>query len=328
MKTFVRVVLMLFVCLTIVPAAAFAWGSATHAYIAKQTGQSDLDLNRIYGAIVPDLFNLMFGSPDYSYLYHQTHYNYGKVRSLARKADLAPFASGYISHSEKWAADFTAHRNGRTTRDGYIVVKAGLLAPKLRPQMETILQDAGMSDSLWMAGFISAQLAHPFIETAIDLLVSQNEDPEIGSELTQSAQGRSSSIPDILVDAYGRAFAVHLKVSSEEAEQLIRDSEAGFQDLMIRYGEILAMERSQAIQALADQGATLVNGFFKSFLKKEIQAAPEVLLECLELATQEVETDYQAELSATVEYLLKNPRKRLISNSGRGRAVWISPNYG
>jgi hypothetical protein len=331
MRRFFGVGLILVLGWMIVPAAVYAWGSATHAYLAKQTA-NDPDLStihgRIYGAVVPDLFNLMFGSPDYSYLYHQTHYNYAKMRRLSRGTDLLPFASGYVSHCEKWAADFTAHRNGRTTRDGYIVVKAGFLAPKMKPQIETILQRAGMTDLLWLAGFISAQLAHPFIETAIDLLVSQNEDPDIAVELAQSAEERPSSMPDLLVAAYGSAFAAHLKIPREEADGLIREAEAGFQDTMVRYGGILAMRRSGAMQALAEQGATLVEGFFKSFLKKEIEAPPEILLECLELATQEIEADYSEELSDTLEYLRKNPRRRLISSSEVPASFWPLANRG
>jgi hypothetical protein len=49
--------------LVLVPTLAFPWGQATHAYFAKELGQGMLNSQEIYGATVPDLFNLNFDSP-------------------------------------------------------------------------------------------------------------------------------------------------------------------------------------------------------------------------------------------------------------------------
>jgi hypothetical protein len=49
----------LVITLGLVPSQAWAWGSATHAYIADRLGstQGETNLNEIYGAMALDTFN-------------------------------------------------------------------------------------------------------------------------------------------------------------------------------------------------------------------------------------------------------------------------------
>jgi len=55
---------------------AFAWGSATHAYIDDHIGRKRplRNYNEIYGGMAPDVFNFLFGNPAMPYLYAVTHY--------------------------------------------------------------------------------------------------------------------------------------------------------------------------------------------------------------------------------------------------------------
>jgi hypothetical protein len=306
MKKRLSIVWWLFLILFL-PSGAFAWGSATHAYFAKELGQGMLNSQEIYGATVPDLFNLMRDLPDYDYVVDQTHHHFSQVETKARKMGLDTFAFGFVSHNERWGADYTAHKKGRTTREGYVVTKSKLLAQRLKPQLEEILDTAGVPLASLLAGQLSSELAHPLIETAIDLLIKRNEDPSIGLEIFHSAQDRPSSIPDLLVALYARNFARHMKVSEEEAGEMIREAEAEFQQMMILQGEILTQEESEAIQDLADQGAALVNTFLKSATGKDVDTPPEVLAEFINLAISEVEADYGQEVAATLSYL-KNRR--------------------
>ena len=286
-----------------VPSSAFAWGQATHAYFARGLGQGKLNSQEIYGATVPDLFNLMLDSPYYDYLVDQTHYQYAQIKMKARRMGLDAFAFGFVSHNDGWGADYTAHKRGRTTRGGYIITKSELLAPMLRPQLEEIIDNAGIPYAFLLAGQLASELAHPLIETAIDLLIKRNEDPSIGPAIFHSAQDRPSSVPDLLVAAYARKFAHHMKVSEEAASEMIREAEAEFQQLMIRYGEILTQEESEAIQDLADQGAALINTLVKSAIGKDLDMPPEVMAEFINLAISEVEGDYGEEVAATLAYL-------------------------
>jgi len=281
----------------------FAWSAATHAYLARGAGQANLDSQETYGATVPDLFNLMLDSPDYDYLVNRTHYHYGNVKSKARGMGLESFAFGFVSHNERWGADYTAHRNGRTTREGYIIAQSTLLGTQLRPQVQVILENSGVPLASLVAGVLAPQLAHPIIETAIDLLIKRNEDPLIGQELLQSAMDRSSTVPDLLVAAYGKSIARRMNISEEEAGNFIKDAEAGFREMMIRYGEILSKDEEEAIQDLANEGAVLIEGYIEAVTGTQVEVPPEVLVEFLHLAIQQVEEDYNGEIAATLSYL-------------------------
>lgn len=293
-------------------AEAFAWGTATHAYLAHGAAQGRLNSREIYGSTVPDLFNLMLDSPDYDYLVNQTHYHFGKVQKKAKGTDLESFAFGFISHNEKWGADRTAHRKGFTTPgEGYIIAQSALLGPKLQPQIQTILEDSGVPLAPLLAGTISVRLAHPVTESAIDLLIKRNQDPLIGQEMLQSAQERPSAAPDLLVAAYGKSIAHRMNISEEEAGSFIRDAEAALRDRMIRYGEILSESEEEAIQDLSNEGGVLIDGYLQFVTGVEIHVPPEVLTDFLHLALQQVEENYRAEIAATLSYLQQHMSRSL-----------------
>ncbi len=108
------------------PEKGLTWGSATHAYIAKQLGGGITDPQMLYGAAAPDFFyDLSY--PGYNYLSKQAHTSIANLKAKARKANMDAFAFGFISHNEKWGADYTAHKKGRTIKKGYVVTKADLL---------------------------------------------------------------------------------------------------------------------------------------------------------------------------------------------------------
>jgi hypothetical protein len=285
------------------PASAFSWGQATHAYFAKELSNGQLDSGEIYGAVAPDIFNLMFDSPYYDYLVQQTHHQSWKVKMRARRMKLDSFAFGFISHNESWGADYTAHIKGLTTQKGYVITKHDLLAPKFKPKLQGILSDAGVQFASLIAGKLADGLAHSLIETAIDLLIIRNEDPLIGVELSDSAQSRPAAVPDLLVAAYAGGLSHTMKISPEDASGIIREAESGFRQIMIHYGEILTEDEPVAMSALADQGAALIESYVESIVGAKVDIPSEVIVEFLGLAVQEVEDDYQAEIEATLSYL-------------------------
>jgi hypothetical protein len=266
-----------------------------------------LDSQEIYGATAPDLFNLKFDSRYYDYMVDQTHRHETTVRTKARKMGLDTFAFGFVSHNERWGADDIAHRKGRTTKEGYVITKSRGLAVKLKSPLQGILENAGVPSASFIAVIIASELAHPLIETAVDLLIKRNEDPFIGLELFHSAQDRSPLIPDLLVSAYAKRLSRHQKLSYDEASQIIRDAEAEYQQMMSLYGEVFAQEESEAIQDLADQGATLIEGYIKSGIGKEVDVPLDVLIDFIHLAIQEVEGDYGQEIVSTLVYLKHRP---------------------
>jgi hypothetical protein len=301
-----------------IPPDVFAWGPVTHAYFAKQLGEGKLNAEEIYGATVPDLFNLMLDSPNYDDLLRLTHEQATKVKTKAPKMGLEDFAFGFVSHNEVWGADTTAHERGRTTPEGYVVTQSRVLALSLKPPLQDILEQGGVSSPSFIAGALAAGVSEPFIETAIDLLIKRNEDPSIGSALRQSAQDRPPTVQDLLAAAYGKRLSRKMEVSEEEAIAFIRESETQYQQLMVRYGEIFTEEEPQALQALAAQGSGLLEGYLTLFTGKEITISPELIVQFLTLAIEQVEDTYQEELTSTLSYL-KGRMKSYLSSIMRKR---------
>ena len=314
MRRYFRVfalVFSLFLGMILGPRSALAWGSATHAYIAEAFHQEEANPLEVYGGMAPDLFNLMTDSPEYDYLIKQTHRSYNKVVKKAKGTELAAFAFGFATHNETKGADYTAHRKGCTTKEGYVITKSDELAPKLRPAIEGILESAGVEwASLW-AGPLALELAHPVIEMAVDLLIKRNESPLIGTVVFESARDRPSTVADLLIEAYAAGFSKRLDLSYEEASEFIRGAEAEFQQLMIRYGEILILEEEEAIQELAVQGASLIEGYVETTLGTHVEFPEEVIVDFLHLARAQVEMTYGQEIALTIESV----RKRLANLS-------------
>ncbi|HEX76458.1 MAG TPA: T9SS type A sorting domain-containing protein [Dehalococcoidia bacterium] len=289
---------------------AFAWGSATHAYLAKELGrkQGIVNLQEVYGSMLPDMFNLMYGSEYKDYLWHQTHYEFMKVADKARGCQLKAFVFGGYSHSDAWGADYTAHYDGRTTPgEGDVIAKAATLEPELIPRVKGILVGSGVPDAeaQLLAEELAPGLAENFVETAVDLLIKRNEDPAIGLMILLSAQLRNFRIPFLLAQAYGADFANAFDdLTIVEASDIIIVTEREFRELMKLYGGIFLKEESEAIQLLAAQGATLAEAYLKAGTGYAVTIPPEVIAEILrDYAIPCVEGDYANEVSATLAYV-------------------------
>ena len=129
--------------LVLLPAAAFAWDWAAHAYIEehfyKEQGQVDNEVlyNRIYGAAALDLFNNNFTMPYFAfftYLHDRTQDNFLNVWENAVTRDERAFAYGFVGHNNTWGMDSTAHISGVTygRGEGYVIAKAHELAAVLK----------------------------------------------------------------------------------------------------------------------------------------------------------------------------------------------------
>jgi hypothetical protein len=156
---------------------AHAFNSATHLYIAQRVFQvQDIDL--YYGSIAPDL--ALYADPGkWPTSFEDTHYNYIDLRSYALGFTQKAFALGWLTHNEAWGADYYAHRvnplgnNTCVTQgyyQGYVIEKACLLAGRTG---------------------IDPEFAHYAVETAIDLLLRSNDDPQLGKKLLNANLFRS-----------------------------------------------------------------------------------------------------------------------------------------
>lgn len=136
-----------------IPAAAFSWSQATHAYVADRLGSTmGIDnLNEMWGIVVPDLAIFIFdpaACPEW--ISDQTHglssETFMKVWNAGGTNAEYALAYGFVSHNQPWGADFTAHVSGRTFGQdgGYIITKAGVL-------LNTLFDPAGCTGYLFMS---------------------------------------------------------------------------------------------------------------------------------------------------------------------------------
>ena len=151
-------------------APLYGWGSATHAYIASQLSDNPgaASLQQMYGAVLPDVFNLMLGEPFQGPLCTQTHEQFVKVvENAATERDRA-VAYGFASHNEAWGADRTAHISSVTHPEtGYVTGKRDQLVAALEPQVKLFLIFSGVPNASAVVKDILPMVADSAIETAV-----------------------------------------------------------------------------------------------------------------------------------------------------------------
>jgi hypothetical protein len=282
----------------------YGWGSATHAYIAR--GLADQDgpstLAEVYGALLPDAFNVMFGDPYQGELWTQTHYEFMKLLESAESENDKALAYGFAGHNEAWGADQTAHISATShPGNGYVIRKQEELAATLEPQVRLFLLFSGVPNAAAVIDEVLPTVAHTAVETAVDLLISQNEDPDIGQRLVLAARTRGWSAPILLCKAYAADFAATAGTTEAVAAPLIIAAESEFRHQIELYGTALTQE--DPIDALSEQGADLAKLLLAAELGIVVDIPVDLMREILDAATEAVQDDYAAELAATVTHV-------------------------
>ena len=288
-----------------VPDLSFGWGAATHAYLAKELGHEPgvLNLQEMYGAVVPDIFNLMFGYEHQDYLWNKTHYEFMKVVDEGKDDESRAFGYGFASHNENWGADHTAHINsvGIKSGEGYVVTKKKILAPQLKLGMMLFLNSKGIAYTPELLDELSLAIADSAVESAVDLLVSQNEDTQIGTRILAAAKLRSPFVPMLLSKAYAKDLGGEAGIIAEEAILLIVETETQFKEYMELYGGILTQEN--AVDLMAEQGAKLAEQMLEGRYGIIVEAPSELMKTALLAAVDVVKDNYSEELAATLDYV-------------------------
>ncbi len=282
--------------------SVFGYGAATHTYFANVLGYryGILNLHEMYGAVAPDMFNLLFDNPDQDYLWWLTHYKYSKVVNAADSQLMDAFAYGFKSHNEKNGADRTAHIDSFTYPGyGYVNVKREIIAPEIQTQIALLLSG---TEYEYLAPELALQIADTAIESAIDYLVSRHQNPGVGIQMILAAGLRSPAVPLLLCRAYiGNLMT---KMSFIEGISLIYNAEEQFRQYMILYGAILASPNS--LNLMAEQGAELAEQILQQGYGISIDIPPELMAYSLNLAINAVKNDYSKELAKTLRYLQKH----------------------
>jgi hypothetical protein len=304
---------------------ASAWGNATHVYFAKELGvkHGPLNLNEMYGALLPDVFNFTFDAQG-EYLYDATHFKFMPVYRKAWTPGLKATAIGFLTHNGTWGADYTAHKNAFTFRhDGYAVAKGVALSPQLIPVLVEILHNAGLPspDADYIASQLAPAMGHDLSETAVDLLVRRNLDPGIGASMVQAAQTRPPEVPQLLVAAFARDFARKFKIPEAEAAGLIVGTEAWYQGYMIDYGTVFTLDEPTTIAMLAAQTAPVAESLIESNVPGfDVTVTPEQVAQFITAAIAIVEPDYAREIARTMHFVERNLRDNNISDGCGGFA--------
>ncbi|MDT8300490.1 MAG: hypothetical protein RQ760_03335 [Sedimentisphaerales bacterium] len=288
-----------------VPGLVFGWGVATHAYIAKELGHEPgvMNLQEMYGAVVPDMFNLMYGYEHQGFLWNKTHYEFVKVVDEGKLDESKAFGYGFASHNEEWGADHTAHINsvGIKSGEGYVVTKTKILAPQLKLGMRLFLNSKGIAYTSELLEELSLAIADSAIESAVDLLVSQNEDTQIGTRLLAAAKLRSQFVPMLMSTVYAKDFAGEAAIIAEEAILLIVETETQFKEYMELYGGILTQQN--AVDLMAGQGAQIAEQMLEERYGIIVDVPAELMKTGLLSAVDVVKYDYSEELAATLYYV-------------------------
>ncbi len=197
-------VLVAVVCLCGAGGPAFAWGSATHAYLADRLGNArlePLDAQELYGAMAPDLFqsDIALALDPLLFVYTQGapgQEGFMAVWEAARGPVQRAFAWGWAGHNEVWGEDATAHGTG------YVVQKAQLLDAGLE-QMGVWAQ-VEQQFGLPLAPEDRLLFCHLAVEYAGDLVL-RGAAPDVGEKVIGAALLRSRDVPRLLVQALAGA---------------------------------------------------------------------------------------------------------------------------
>jgi hypothetical protein len=291
-----------------VPADCLAWGAITHAHLANRLGERrDIEnLQEMYGSTITDMFNIATDSPYSDLMYDCMHYRFERIRPYACTTLLEAAMTGIASHNDAWGADWTAHHRARSLPEpiGYVIYKAEALAPALEAQLADLLGSAGAPDAAALAHALAPDLAHNFVETAVDLLISRNEDPLIGYRLLVAAQLRGPGIPLMVARAFAGDLSGEFGVSRLEAWLFILGVEREYRELMTMYGGIFTRGFDEAVALLAEQGALYAEAILEAAAGVPVTVPPDLVGAFLvEHAIPAVRDDYGREIALTCAYL-------------------------
>jgi hypothetical protein len=300
-----------------IPAAAFPWNQATHAYIADRLGAraGHDNLNEMWGSVAPDFINYVFDPalcP--TWISDQTHGTYSdtfmKVWNAAGTHFEASLAYGFLSHNQQWGADYPAHISCRTCgqADGYVIVKARQLldAPIDPANPERTFGDAFAK--LEMSPDMALLVAHVITEYAVDIRLGSEVDPLLGRKLATAARNDTKRFQPLFVQAFAADYAAYcFGGDSSTAASELTAVEKGHRKDMMYLGQAISRPEPVAAQLLAEQLVAVLSelGF---------HAVPVELITTAISSSMALCADYKAELDATVEFVGQNLKEHGITD--------------
>jgi hypothetical protein len=329
-KVITKVSLSVLICILFVmmPAAAFSWSQATHAYIADRLGArvGYDNLNEMWGSVAPDLFNFVFDPAVCpGWIADQTQGTYSdtflKVWNVAATNAEDALAYGFVSHNEQWGADHSAHESGLRPgyeNEGYIITKAKLLlnAPigPTNPQQTfgDVFAGLGMNPDEALL------IAHVITEDAIDIRLGNEVDPLLGRKLATAARNETKMFRALLVEAYAADYADYCFGGDyATAASVLTATEEGHRKYMIFLGQAISKSEPAAAQLLAQQLVSILPELLGNPLPVPEAEAVEIVRAAM-FSAMDICDDYLAEINATIEFVDKNLKEHGIAYSIHG----------
>ncbi len=262
MKRQIKIGIFLSIVVGLTPAIVLAFSQATHLYIADHVFEDSESKNDLYyGSIAPDIDFFVKRPEKWPTAFEDTHYNFVDLRSFASTPSQMAFANGWFTHNEKdvWGADHYAHID-----PAYVINKAGKLTG------------------------IPADFAHLAIEVAVDVLLRDNEDAQLGGKMLNALHRHSMK---------DRSLLTYVLVTNQERTDRLTLvlAEMNFRQIMVQYARALSLPDPENKEAIAKWGSMLARRLYR------MNIAPEMLLNVLEDAIDLCKDDYKDAVDAVIE---------------------------
>jgi hypothetical protein len=306
--------------LAVLAVTSGAWERGTHAFIADKLKKANgpYNIEEMYGAMAPDVFNYMFTPPGIlyrDYLYDQTHHYFLKVQQAVKYGYEKSSSYGFISHNDIRGADSTAHHASRTLSpdEGYVITKATILNSYL-------MQDPNYAALLGGYPEVALEICHNIIEAAGDIVLVRY-DRSVGKKLMEIAARPKTNMQNLMVRAYAQglfefSLTTPAPLAYAEAEQLIRNEENNFRTSCIAYGYLLQQDEAMILENVIAEFKNLANAYLTAVgLPVPDDATLTALLQAsFSLAISLIENDYMPEIMATIAMVKKNMVKEVKPN--------------
>ena len=276
MKRQIKIGVLFSVIIGLTPAFVLAFSQATHLYIADHVFQdvsgplapptSQFKPDLYYGSIGPDIDFFVRRPEKWPTAFGDTHSDFVDLRSFASTPSQMAFADGWFTHNERdsWGADHYAHID-----PAYVINKAEQLTG------------------------IPLDFAHLAIEVAVDVLIKNNEDSQLGEKLLSALQHHSSQ---------DRTLLIEVLVSAEKKTDRLTLilAELNFRQIMVQYARALSLPDPDNKEAIAKWGSTLAKRLY------QLDVPPDMLLKVLNDAVDLVKDDYKATIDTVIEGIKTN----------------------
>jgi hypothetical protein len=201
------------------PTFVEAFNQATHLYIADHVFQdSEFKNDLYYGSIAPDIDFFVKHPEKWPTAFEDTHYNFVDLRSFASTPSQMAFADGWLTHNERdsWGADHYAHID-----PAYVIKKAEKLTG------------------------IPPDFAHLAIEVAVDVLLKDNEDAQLGKKLLKALRHHSLKDRSLLANVF-------VKNQERTNRPTLILAETNFRQIMVQYAKALSLPDPKNKKAIAN----------------------------------------------------------------------------